>query len=106
MNDRAGIEIAAQPLLEWPQFQLAGTPACTGRGQEITIFLEPEIEVAVGVQTLDRPSEKTLQLVQKLVDLGQLLAGIGEEILDRQFGMMLAHIHRQDRKSNSLNSSH
>src|SRR3546814_17450523 len=71
MNDRAGIEIAAQPLLEWPQFQLAGTPACTGRGQEITIFLEPEIEVAVGVQPLDRPSEKTLQLTQNIVATGR-----------------------------------
>ena len=56
-----------------------------------------EIEAAVGVEPLDWLAEEAFELVEKTIDLGQFLARIGEEIFERQFWMMLAHIDSERR---------
>ena len=60
-------------------------------------MLEPEIEVAIGVQPQDRFAQKPLELDQERVDFRQLFTGIGEEIVDIEFGMVLPHVDGERR---------
>ena len=60
-------------------------------------MLEPKVEVAIGVQPQDGFAQKPFELDQELVDLWQFLAGVGKEIVDIEFGMVLAHVDGQRR---------
>ena len=78
--------IGRDPLLERGELQLPGAPAGLGGRQEVVVFAQPEIEVPLRVEPQDGFSEEALQPPEELVDLRQLLAGVGEEILDVELG--------------------
>ena len=84
----------ANPLLEGAQFQRLGVPTGLRRGQRVVVLLQPEVEIPVWVQLGNRLTKKCLQLEQELVNLRQLLACIGEEVIDLQRRMVLPHIDR------------
>ncbi|MNY49236.1 hypothetical protein D3C86_1846370 [compost metagenome] len=58
---------------------------------------QPEGEVAVRVQPQDGLAEPAFELAEELIDLGQLFAGVGEEVVDVELGMVLAHVDGQRR---------
>ena len=57
------------------------------------ILRQPKVEIAVRIEALDRLAEKALKAAEKFVNLGKLLAGIGEKIFDVQVRTMLPHVH-------------
>ena len=73
------VEHRAKPALERAVLELARAPARLRRREEIIVLLEPEIEVAVGVQPQYRLSEKPLQTPEIFVNLRQLLASVGKK---------------------------
>ena len=73
------------------------TPARLRRRQEVVVLLEPEVEIPVRVEPFYRLPEKPFQPPEILVNFGQFLPGVGEEILDLQLGMMLPHVDGKGR---------
>ncbi|MNY68134.1 hypothetical protein D3C86_2058450 [compost metagenome] len=65
------------------------------RWQEVLVFLEPEIEVSFRIEPFDRLAEKALEATEEFINFRQFLAGVGEEILDIQLRMLLAHVDGQ-----------
>ena len=60
-------------------------------------FAEPEIEIVIWVQARDGLAEKAFQPAEKVIDFGQLLAGIGKKILEIEIGIGLPHKDSQCR---------
>ena len=50
--------------------ELAGAPPGLRRWQEVLVLRQPEIEIAVGIEALDRLTQKPLEATEKLIDLG------------------------------------
>src|SRR5262249_24952660 len=67
------------------------------RGQEIIVLFEPEVEISVWIELPNRLAEKPFEPVQIFVDFRQLLARIGEEVLDVEIRVMLPHIDSEGR---------
>jgi len=97
MNRYARVEIGTQPFFKRSELQLTRAPSRPRGGKKIAILVEPEIEVAIGIEAQDRLSQEPFKPIEKGIDLRQLLAGIGEEILERQFRMVLPHVDGQRR---------
>src|SRR4051812_22792953 len=76
-NDRFFTDV----LLERLEFQLTRAPAHSAGGKIAAVDLQPVVEAAFRIQPNDRLSQKRLELVQNLIRLGQLLPGVGEDIL-------------------------
>ncbi|MNE36413.1 hypothetical protein D3C80_1302230 [compost metagenome] len=83
------------PGFERLNLQLFGTPTGLRRWQEVLVFLEPEIEVSFRIEPFDRLAEKALEATEEFINFRQFLAGVGEEILDIQLRMLLAHVDGQ-----------
>src|SRR4051812_15726903 len=70
------------PVLEGQQFELFGAPPRARARQEISVFAQPKVKVAMRIKPLNSFSEEPLKFRQELVDLGQLFSRIGEEIFN------------------------
>ena len=56
----------------------------------MVVFAQPEVEVAPRIEPRYRLAQKAFEATEKLVDLRELLAGVGEEVVDVQLGVALA----------------
>ena len=93
IDGSTAFQVGLKPVFERFELELAGAPSCFGGRQEVAVFAEPEIKIMVGIKTQNRLAEKTFEPPQKIIDLRQLLAGIGKKILEIEIGIGLAHKH-------------
>lgn len=61
----------------------------------MVVLPQPEVAIAIWIEAGNGPAQETFEPVEKAIDLGKLLASVGEETLYRQVESGLPHVNRQ-----------
>src|SRR5690606_14779475 len=91
------LEVRSEPLFERAQLELPRAPPRARRGGEVVVLAKPEVKIAIRIEARDRPPEETFKPVEERIDLRELLAGVGEEVLERKIRLRLTHMDSERR---------